>query len=649
MTRTGRPDRSAARPPVTARLFSDERLAARAAANDKRSFAEIYRRYGQDLYRFCLSIVGNPEDAGDALQNTMAKALKALPGEERQIRLRPWLYRVAHNESVELLRRRRETVEFADDLAAPGGGPAETAAQRERLSQLLCDLAELPERQRSMLTMRELAGLEFDQIGEAFGTSPAVVRQTIYEARLSLRQLAEGREMGCEEVTRLLSDADGRVRRRRNVQAHLRACPDCRAFAQAIEERRHNLASLAPLPAVASAGILQAVLGGGHAAGGTAAGTAVAAGTGKVAASSVLAKSVATVAVAATVGVSAADRSGLVDAAAPPGGLRRLCRAVRRARATRPSPPPRGQGRERARGRIRNAPRRKRLARARRWAQAPPVRPRRARAKDRRHPRDRPRSRESGRRQSTGASRTRLARADIAPSREAPDPRDPAMAAPTRPRMPGAGRASRPRARPPPARAKPVPRNRKSPPRAQRKAPQATARRKDRRRPSAISPAPAVPPDEQAYFPFRGWFTPNRSTDVEGGTMKLRMKIALATCALALTIPAMALANNGNGKGQGGPNYETAPPPPAKAYGKYCQGESKKHVKGEKGTAFSRCVKTAAQAARNEDQTPGQVCKGKSKKHVKGEKGTEFSRCVKSIAQLRHDEHEEEQEEQAQV
>jgi len=319
MTPTRRPDRTVARPPAAARLLSDERLAARAAANDKRSFAEIYRRYGQDLYRFCLSIVGNSEDAGDALQNTMAKALKALPGEERQIRIRPWLYRVAHNESVELLRRRRETVEFADDVAAPGGGPVETMVQRERLSQLLRDLAELPERQRSMLTMRELAGLELGQIGEAFETSPAVVRQTIYEARLSLRQLAEGREMGCEKVTRLLSDADGRVRRRRDIQAHLRACPDCRAFAQAIEERRHNLASLAPLPAIASAGILQAVLGGGHTAGGTAAGTAVAAGTGKVAASSVLVKSVATVAVAATVGVTAADRSGLVDAGLPGG------------------------------------------------------------------------------------------------------------------------------------------------------------------------------------------------------------------------------------------------------------------------------------------------------------------------------------------
>jgi RNA polymerase sigma factor (sigma-70 family) len=295
-------------------------LAKRAAGNDRRSFAEIYRRYGQNLYRFCLSIVGSPEDASDALQNTMVKALKALPGEERQIQLKPWLYRVARNESVELLRKRRQAVELAEDIAAPGGGPAETAARRERLGQLLRDLAELPERQRSMLTMRELAGLEFDQIGEAFETSPAVVRQTIYEARLSLRQLVEGREMSCDEVMRRLSDGDGRVRQRRGIQAHLRACPDCRAFGQAIEERRHDLASLAPLPAIASAGILHAALGGGHgAASSAAAGTTVAAGAGKVAATPFLVKSMATVAVAATVGVSAADRSGLVDVGLPSG------------------------------------------------------------------------------------------------------------------------------------------------------------------------------------------------------------------------------------------------------------------------------------------------------------------------------------------
>lgn len=127
-----------------------------------------------------------------------------------------------------------------------------------------------------------------------------------------------------------------------------------------------------------------------------------------------------------------------------------------------------------------------------------------------------------------------------------------------------------------------------------------------------------------------------------------KAKIALTLATLALAVPALALGNAGGApnKGQG---HEGTPPPKAKAYGKYCQGESKKHVAGEKGTAFSRCVSTMAHAAAHENQSPREACKGKSKKHVKGEKGTEFSRCVTSVAKLRHDEHQKEKEEKAQI
>jgi hypothetical protein len=137
--------------------------------------------------------------------------------------------------------------------------------------------------------------------------------------------------------------------------------------------------------------------------------------------------------------------------------------------------------------------------------------------------------------------------------------------------------------------------------------------------------------------------------------MKPYLKLSLVIGVLALIVPAMALATPGNGKGQGqgqgqgqsqGPDYTPAPPPQAKAYGKYCQGESKEHVKGEKGTAFSQCVKNMAHAANNPDETPRQTCKGESKKHVKGEKGTAFSRCVKAAAKLRQDERRKEREEQ---
>jgi hypothetical protein len=118
--------------------------------------------------------------------------------------------------------------------------------------------------------------------------------------------------------------------------------------------------------------------------------------------------------------------------------------------------------------------------------------------------------------------------------------------------------------------------------------------------------------------------------------MRLHLKFALLTAALALVlVPAGAMAVPYHPEG---PNYQPAPPPHAKAYGKRCQGQSKKHVKGEKGTAFSRCVKAMARADQNPGLSAKKACKALSKKHVKGQQGTPFSRCVKGVAQMRKEE-----------
>jgi RNA polymerase sigma factor (sigma-70 family) len=295
---------------VAESIQSDERLAEQAASGSRRALAGIFKRYQEELYRYCAALLGNSEDAADALQNTMVKVLGALPGERRQLNLRPWLYRIAHNESVELLRRRQHFDSIdAEALVAPGG-PEASAEIRERLGQLIADLRQLPERQRGALLMRELSGLSFEQIGTAFDTSAAVARQTVYEARIGLREMEKGREMGCHEIRHKLSDGDRRVFRRRDVRAHLRDCTACREFETTISERRADFAAIAPLPALAAAGLLKGVLGG--AAGGSAGGSAAAAGAGAAISSSVAVKAIATVAVVGVVGVGAADRTGLV-------------------------------------------------------------------------------------------------------------------------------------------------------------------------------------------------------------------------------------------------------------------------------------------------------------------------------------------------
>jgi hypothetical protein len=116
--------------------------------------------------------------------------------------------------------------------------------------------------------------------------------------------------------------------------------------------------------------------------------------------------------------------------------------------------------------------------------------------------------------------------------------------------------------------------------------------------------------------------------------MKRSLKLALITGTLALCAsPAMSLAAPGGNH----PGAGASLPAKAKAYGKYCQNESKKHVDGTPGTPFSACVTAMAKLANGAVNNPRTACKELSKKHVDGEKGTPFSQCVSAGAKLLHD------------
>src|SRR5438132_9328954 len=145
-------------------LSSDERLAKLVSNGSARAFGLLYRRHHQALYRYCCAIVRNTDDAQDALQSAMLRALLALQAEQRDLAVRPWLFRIVHNEAVSLLRRRRDAVPLEEELASSGGAPEQAWELRERLATLVVDLQALTERQRSALVMRELSGLPIKEI-----------------------------------------------------------------------------------------------------------------------------------------------------------------------------------------------------------------------------------------------------------------------------------------------------------------------------------------------------------------------------------------------------------------------------------------------------------------------------------------------------
>jgi RNA polymerase sigma factor (sigma-70 family) len=250
------------------RLRSDERLARQSAAGDTDAFAALYERHHRSLYRYCRSIVADPDDAADALQSTMTRALAAIGSRDEAAPVRAWFFRIAHNESISLIRRRR-TAEPLEPDSAIGPDVAADAELRGRLTQLVSDLQELTERQRGALLMRELGGLSHVEIAAALEVSVGAVKQSIFEARTALHDYAAGREMECRAVQRQLSDGDGRTARSRALRAHLRSCAACSAFRDGLKARTGELAAIAPvLPAATAAAVLEGVIGGGGGTGG---------------------------------------------------------------------------------------------------------------------------------------------------------------------------------------------------------------------------------------------------------------------------------------------------------------------------------------------------------------------------------------------
>lgn len=300
-------------PSIATALLADELLARLVARGSERAFETIYDRYHQRLYRYCYSLLRDSDDAYDALQSTLVSALAALQRGQRDAPLRPWLFRIAHNEAISEFRRRGPVGEANETLQLIAPSAEERAGERARLELLAEDLRELPERERSVLVMRELSGLSHQEIAVALGISIHAVRHAIFAARRSLGEFDEGRAMICKDVRTSISHGDARVLARARARAHLRDCAGCAAFAASIPARRADLQLLAPpLAPVLAAALLASLR---RTASAPGAGGGVATGiAGKTAGAAFAAKALVGVAIVASAGasigaVSAAEHS----------------------------------------------------------------------------------------------------------------------------------------------------------------------------------------------------------------------------------------------------------------------------------------------------------------------------------------------------
>jgi len=232
------------------RLQSDERLIAMVRRGNHGAFEALVARYQSRLLAFCRHMLGSREDAEDVLQEVFAASFRAILADDRAINVRPWLYRIARNRSLNHLRRVQAIgVDSMDiHLSEGGASTADKAHKREEFRLLVADVQELPETQKTALLLREIDALSYEQIAEAMETTIPSVKSLLVRARVSLAEAAEARQLTCEDVREELGEvAEGLRRSTAPARRHVRSCERCQGFKVQLRSTNKALAAVFPV------------------------------------------------------------------------------------------------------------------------------------------------------------------------------------------------------------------------------------------------------------------------------------------------------------------------------------------------------------------------------------------------------------------
>jgi len=298
------------KPVALLRLQSDEKLVAMTRRGDQSAYEALMGRYHARILGFTRHMLGSREDAEDVTQESFAAAYSAMMADERPINVKPWLYRIARNRSLNHMRRQKAigVDDFDLHVADHGRTTADEVGQREELRLLMGDVQALPESQRTALLLREIDALSYDQIAEAMETTVPSVKSLLVRARVGLAEAAEARRLTCDEVRVELGEvAEGLARLSSPARRHVKECDRCKAFQAHLKENNKALALLLPIgPLLLAKKFLLAQLGTTASASGGA-GLAASGGFLTGAAGSVASKAVATAAAAAIVTAGAVE------------------------------------------------------------------------------------------------------------------------------------------------------------------------------------------------------------------------------------------------------------------------------------------------------------------------------------------------------
>lgn len=190
---------------ATVQSVDDAALVELTRQGDMSAYSRLIEKYQDRIYNVCWRLCGNVEDARDLTQDVFLKALEAVRRFEQRSQFYTWLYRIAVNQSISHRRKARPTLRLVSQedgepfvggqaaglmrqAGSSAGDPAEGAEKKEMHRLVLKALDEMDDEQRSILVLRDMESLDYQQIADVLEIAPGTVKSRLHRARMALRE-----------------------------------------------------------------------------------------------------------------------------------------------------------------------------------------------------------------------------------------------------------------------------------------------------------------------------------------------------------------------------------------------------------------------------------------------------------------------------
>jgi len=165
---------------------------------DSSYYVEVVQKYQQAIYRYCLRLLGNQQDAEDAAQDIFIKAFESIMQYKNTVSFSSWLYKIAYRHCLNLLRKRKYQLRLLLRLFTPevtAESPEQTMDNRLFSPQLMYALTALSPEDRSMLILRIFEERTFEELGEIMGCKPEAAKKRVSRMKEKIRKkMAEWQE-----------------------------------------------------------------------------------------------------------------------------------------------------------------------------------------------------------------------------------------------------------------------------------------------------------------------------------------------------------------------------------------------------------------------------------------------------------------------